>query len=303
MEHRLANIRKRIKKIDWRILVIFIPGLFFVSLFTFYPIFKMIIMSFFDWKIGYQQTSPFVGLENYTNVLADPIARVAITNTLLYAIVTVPLQMIFGLLIAVLINGITKFSVHFRLAYYLPVITSWVIVALLFRYIFSNYGLLNYFISETLHLTGEPIGWLSSRFSALFTAMLLGIWKGIGWNMIIFLAALQAVSKDQYEAADMDGANRRQKFFNITIPGIKGTLLFALIMLTIGAFNTYTPIVVLTGGNPFHQTEVVLTWMYFQTFDALKMGYSAALSVIVAIMIMIITLIMFKFMKRSGDSA
>lgn len=303
MRHKITNLRKKIKKLDWRILVIFLPGLFFVSLFTFYPMFKMIVMSFFDWKIGYQQISPFVGLENYTDVLRDPIARIAITNTLLYALVTVPLQMIFGLLIAVLINGITKLSVHFRLAYYLPVITSWVIVALLFRYIFSNYGLLNYFISETLHLTGEPIGWLSTRFSALFAAMLLGIWKGIGWNMIIFLAALQAVSKDQYEAAEMDGANRIQKFFQITIPGIKGTLLFALIMLTIGAFNTYTPIVVLTGGNPFHQTEVVLTWMYFQTFDALNMGYSAALSVIVAIMIMIITLIMFKFMKRSGDSS
>ncbi|MBU1093209.1 MAG: sugar ABC transporter permease [Firmicutes bacterium] len=297
----MNNLKKKIKKMDWRIWAIFLPGLFFVSLFTFYPMLKMIIMSFFDWQIGYQQTSPFVGLVNYTDVLGDPIAIIAITNTLLYVIVTVPLQMVIGLSIAVLINGITKLSVHFKLAYYLPVITSWVVVALLFRYIFSNYGLLNYFISDTLHLTGEPIGWLSTRFSALFAAMLLGIWKGIGWNMIIFLAALQAVPKDQYEAADIDGANRSQKFFRITLPSIRGTILFALIMLTIGGFNTYTPIAILTGGNPFHQTEVVLTWMYFQTFDALNMGYSAALSVIIAMIIMIITLVMFKFMRRGGD--
>jgi len=292
---------KLVNRFDWRILVIFIPGLIFVSMFVFYPMIKMIVMSFFDWKIGYQQISPYVGLGNYIKVLNDPTAKIAIVNTLVYVVVTVPFQIALGLLIAVLINGITKYSVFFRISYYLPVITSWVIVALLFRYIFSNYGLLNYFISDIFHIVNEPIGWLSTRWSALFVAMILGIWKGIGWNMIIFLAALQAVSKDQYEAADMDGANGVQKFFFITIPGIKGTIVFALIMLTIGAFNTYTPISVLTGGNPFHQTEVVLTWMYFQTFDALNMGYSAALSVIIALIILVITIVMFKLTRFNGD--
>ncbi len=302
MKKTSLTMKKYIKGFDWRILVIFVPGLIFVSMFTFYPMAKMIIMSFFDWKIGYQQTSPFIGFDNYIAVASDPTAKIAIVNTLVYVLITVPFQMIIGLLVAVLINGITKHSVLYRVSYYLPVITSWVIVALLFRYIFSNYGLLNYFITDTLHIVNEPIGWLSTRWSALFAAMLLGIWKGIGWNMIIFLAALQAVSKDQYEAADMDGANRSQKFFNITVPGIKGTLVFALIMLTIGGFNTYTPIAVLTGGNPYHQTEVVLTWMYFQTFDALNMGYSAALSVIIALIIMVITIVMFKLTRFGGDS-
>ncbi len=302
MKRTSLTMKKYIKSFDWRILVIFVPGLIFVSMFTFYPMAKMIIMSFFDWQIGYQQTSPFIGFDNYITVINDPTAKIAIVNTLVYVLVTVPFQMIIGLLVAVLINGITKRSVLYRVSYYLPVITSWVIVALLFRYIFSNYGLLNYFITDTLHIVNEPIGWLSTRWSALFAAMLLGVWKGIGWNMIIFLAALQAVSKDQYEAADMDGANRTQKFFHITVPGIKGTIVFALIMLTIGGFNTYTPIAVLTGGNPFHQTEVVLTWMYFQTFDALNMGYSAALSVIIALIIMLITIVMFKLTRFGGDS-
>lgn len=293
--------RNSIKKFDWRLLVIFLPGWIFVSAFTFYPIIKMIVMSFFDWKIGFQQISPFVGLDNYKTVFADPIARSTIVNTVVYAVVTVPLQMIFGLLIAILINGITKFSVSFRLAYYLPVITSWVVVALLFRYIFSNYGLLNYFLLDTLKIVNEPVGWLSTRWSALFAAMLLGIWKGIGWNMIVFLAALQAVPKEHYEAADIDGANRTQKFYNITLPSIKGSTLFILIMLIIGAFNTYTPIAILTGGNPSHQTEVVLTWMYFQTFGALNMGYSAALSVIITMLITIITVIMFRVSARGKE--
>jgi len=254
-------------------------------------------MSFFDWNIGFQQSSPYIGLKNYIDVLTDPIAKRAIVNTFVYAIVTVPLQMIIGLAVALLINGIKKLGMLFRLGYYLPVITSWVVVALLFRYIFANTGLMNYFLVDVLKIIDEPVFWLSSRWSALGSAMLLGIWKGIGWNMIIFLAALQAVPKNLYEAADIDGASRRQKFLFITIPSIKGTITFALVMLAIGAFNTYTPIAILTGGNPMHQTEVVLTWMYFQTFDALNMGYSAALSMIVTAIIMIITVLIFGLTK------
>ncbi len=295
------TIRKK-HKLDWRHLVIFLPGFLFVSVFTFYPMVKIVVMSFFDWKIGYNQISPFVGLKNYIDVLSDETALLSIVNTFAYALVTVPLQIVIGLGVAMLIHGIVKGSVGFRLGYYLPVISSWVVVALLFRYIFSNSGLLNYFLVDILRIADEPIGWLSVRWSALFAAMMLGVWKGVGWNMVVFLAALQAVPKDQYEAADIDGANRIQKFFKITLPNIRGTMLFVIIMLSIGAFNTYTPITVLTGGNPAHQTEVVLTWMYFKTFNALKMGYSAAFSVIVAIIIILITITLFKISKwKRGD--
>lgn len=297
----MINVTGKEKSIitDWRLLILLVPGLFFVITFTFYPIIKMFVMSFFNWKIGFQQVSNFVGLENYINVLTDPIAITSLVNTFTYAIVTVPLQIIFGLFVAVLINGIRAFSVSFRLAYYLPVITSWVVVALLFRYIFNNQGLLNYFLSDSLNLVSEPVGWLSTRWSALFVAMLLGIWKGIGWNMVIFLAALQAVPKEYYEVASIEGLNSRQQFFYVTLPSIRGTILFASVMLSIGSFNTYTPIAVLTGGNPAHQTEVVLTWMYFQTFNATgKMGYSAALSIIIALIIMLITVFLFKMIAR-----
>jgi len=294
---------KLINETNWRMLVLFIPGLFFISMFTFYPIIKMLIMSFFNWRIGYQQTSSFVGLANYISVFSDPIARRALVNTMVYAIVTVPLQMGIGMFVAVLINGIKKFSVTFRLAYYLPVITSWVVVALLFRYIFSNQGLINYILTDVLGLVVKPIGWLSTRWSAMFAAMFLGIWKGIGWNMVIFLAALQAVPKEYYEASSLDGLNSRQQFFYITLPCIKGTILFSLVMLFIGAFNTYTPIAILTGGNPAHQTEVVLTWMYFQTFNATgKMGYAAALSVSIAILIAVITAIIFIIIGKRNEA-
>ncbi len=285
------------KKDNVRILLMLVPGVIIIGVFTFYPIIKMFIMSFFDWKIGYNQVSPFVGIKNYLAIFSDPIAGTALTNTIFYAIVTVPLQMILGLLAALLINGIRKFSVTFRLLYYLPVVTSWVVVALLFRYIFSNEGLLNYLLTDVFKWIPEHIGWLSTRWPAMTATTLLGIWKGIGWNMVIFLAALQAVPKEYYEAASIDGAGSIQKFFRITLPNIKGTILFCIVMLTIGAFNTYTPIAVITGGNPAHQTDVVLTWMYYQTFSSFKMGYSAALSFIVTGIVAVIAIILFKVLR------
>jgi len=289
-------------KNNWRIGVLLLPGLVILGVFTFYPIIKMIVMSFFDWKIGYKQTSSFVGLRNYIDVFSDPIAKTALVNTLYYAVITVPGQIVLGLFVAVLINGIKKFSVTFRLFYYLPVITSWVVVALLFRYIFSNQGLLNYMLTDILKCTDEPIGWLSHRWTALTATTILGIWKGIGWNMVVFLAALQAVPIEYYDAASMDGCGAVKQFFYITLPNIKGSILFALVMLFIGAFNTYTPIMVITGGNPAHQTEVVLTWMYYQTFSAVgKMGYASALSVIVAIIVAIISVVLFKFIKPDNE--
>lgn len=284
------------------LLLLLVPGLAVLVLFTFYPIIKMTVMSFFNWKIGFSQTSEFVGLKNYIDVFTDPIARTALVNTLYYALITVPAQMALGLLAALLIYGIKKFSLSFRLLYYLPVITSWVVVALLFRYIFSNQGLLNYIITDVLHISDKPVGWLSTRWPALTATTILGIWKGIGWNMVVFLAALQAIPLELFEAASIDGTNSAQRFFYVTLPCIKGTILFALVMLFIGAFNTFTPINVITGGNPAHQTEVVLTWMYFQTFGTVgKMGYSAALSVIISLIVSVIAVILFRVIKPENS--
>ncbi len=294
----LFKNRKLFGTIDsGRVLLLLLPGLILIGTFTFYPIIKMFIMSFFDWKIGLNQISPFVGLKNYLEVFTDPIAGIAMVNTLYYAAVTVPVQMVSGLLVALLLNGIRKFNVTLRLLYYLPVITSWVVVALLFRYIFSNEGLLNYLLNDVLGLIPGPIGWLSTRWPAMSATTILGIWKGIGWNMVIFLAALQAVPKEFYDAASIDGAGYIQKFFYITLPNIKGTILFAIVMLTIGAFNTFTPITVITGGNPAHQTEVVLTWMYYQTFSSLKLGYSAALSFIITAIVAVIAIVLFRMFR------
>jgi multiple sugar transport system permease protein len=292
---------KKITKNGLQIFSLLLPGLLVFCVFTIYPIIKLFIASFFNWQIGWNQHSVFVGVQNYIKVFQDPIFKTAMTNTLMYAIVTVPTQIIIGLFVAVFIYNITNFKITFRVLYYLPVITSWVIVSLVFRYIFNNEGFLNYFLKEVMCIIDTNIHWLDRPSTGLFVAELLGIWKGIGWNMVVLLAALQAVPKQLYEAAEMDGCGSVKKFIYITLPCIKKTILFAVVMLSIGAFNVFTSIQLMTGGKPAHQTEVVLTWMYHKAFETGDFGYAAALSFIVAMVIAIIARIQFKLFRTSEE--
>lgn len=281
--------------------LLLLPGLLIFGVFTVYPILKLFIMSFFQWDFGSMLNQSFIGLENYKEVLSDGYFQTSFINTLIYTLVTVPGQMVLGLLVALFINQITRFKVGYRVLYYLPVITSWVVASLVFKYVFNTEGLLNYFLVNVVHITGENIHWLDTRWGGLTIAMLLGIWKGIGWNMVVFLAALQTVPHDLYEAAAIDGAGAIKKFFRVTLPSIRGTILFALVMLTIGGFNVFTSTKMITGGEPGHQTDVILTWMYYKAFSTGEFGYSAALSFIVTLVLAVLAVIQFKLMDQKDS--
>ncbi len=282
--------------------LLLLPGLLIFCIFTVYPIIRLFWMSFFKWDFGSFLNQEFIGLSNYRSVLTDPYFQTSFVNTIVYTLVTVPAQMILGLLVAILINSINRFKIGFRVAYYLPVITSWVIASLVFKYVFNTEGLLNYFLTGVIHVTGANIHWLDSRWGGMTIAMLLGIWKGIGWNMVVFLAALQAVPQELYESASLDGAGAFQRFRYVTLPGIRGTVLFALVMLTIGGFNVYTSTKLITDGKPGHATEVVLTWMYYKAFSTGKFGYSAALSFIIAFILGILAVLEFRLMQNKEQS-
>ncbi|MDY0290128.1 MAG: sugar ABC transporter permease [Sphaerochaeta sp.] len=286
-----------------QMIVLLFPGLLIFGVFTIYPIAKLFLMSFFQWDFGSMLDQEFIGFSNYKDVLSDSFFWMTFANTLAYTFITVPAQMLLGLLVAVLIHEIKRLQVFFRVMHYLPVITSWVIVSLVFRYIFNTEGLLNYFLNNTLNVVDGNIRWLDSRWSALSVAMLLGIWKGVGWNMVIFLAALQQVPSDLYEAAEIDGCNAFLRFFTITLPSIRGTILFAWIMLTIGGFNVFTSIKMITGGGPAHQTDTMLTWMYYKAFSTGKLGYSASLSFMMALTLGLLAFFQFKAMKDKDMEA
>ena len=289
---------KTSRKSKLQIGILLLPGLLIFGIFTVYPIAKLFLMSFFEWDFGSMFDQQFIGLENYREVLSDEYFRTSFVNTLLYTLVTVPGQMVLGFLVAFLLNQITRFKIGYRVLYYLPVITSWVVASLVFKYVFNTEGLLNYFLVNVVHLAEENIHWLDTRWGGLTVSMLLGIWKGIGWNMVVFLAALQTVPKELYEAAAIDGAGAWKKLLHVTLPSIRGTVLFALVMLTIGGFNVFTSVKMITGGGPGHETDVVLTWMYHKAFSTGEFGYAAALSFIVTVVLAILAVLQFRLMQR-----
>lgn len=268
------------------------------GLFMVYPIVYSLVMSFTNWPVT--GSASFVGLSNYIDVLTDPVIPTAFINALLYLVISVPLQAFLGLLIAVGLNRPMPGRGALRLIYYVPVITSWVVVTYIFQYLFNTqYGFINYLLLE-LHLIGHPVAWLADPTLAIVVAALLGTWKGIGWAMLIFLAALQGVPEQLYEAASLDGAGRRQQLRYVTVPGIRAAIAFVLVMLTIGAFQVFIQIFILTGGGPGNETQVPLTYMYQQAFSDLNFGYAGALSWLMALIIIAFSIVNFAVVRPQG---
>ena len=279
------------------------PGVLLFAVAILYPITQAVTMSFFDWKVIASATSEFVGADNYVRAFNDDRFWLALANSGIYMLLTVPPQIAIGLAVAVLLKRRSPAQPVFRALYYLPVVTSWVVVSLLFKYLFADAGLINFALGDVLHVTDGDTSWLANRWTALLAICALGVWKGVGWSMMIFLAALQGVSRSLEEAAIMDGANRWQQFRAVTLPSIWPAMLFVVVMLVIGGFNVFTSVLVMTGGGPGGQTEVLLTYMYQQAFEFLDFGYGSALSVILAIVVFVLAVVQLRvFRDRSGEA-
>jgi multiple sugar transport system permease protein len=266
-------------------------GLAGASIFVIYPLIKGIVMSFQDYNIIPGAESPFVGLENYKKAFSDPAFAYAVRNTFLNTVVTVPINWFLGLFFAVLINiQFVKYKITFRTLYYLPIITSWIVVAFLFRYLFADgeNGLIN-FALVNLGLVDEPISWLQNQWTAMVVIWLFHIWKTVGWTVVIYLAALQGIPKNLYEAASIDGASGIKAFRFVTIPMLRPITAFVIINLVMGAFNFFPQVYFITNGGPMGQTEVLQSMIYKQAFSNFNFGYSSALGVMMGLTIFLIT--------------
>jgi multiple sugar transport system permease protein len=232
--------------------------------------------------------------------LRDPIFQRAVLNTVSYTAITVPAQMLFALVVAVLLDQQLRLKTFFRVAYYLPVITSWVIVTLIFEYLFnSQAGFVNYLLRDVLHLIDEPIRWLADSMLAMVPINLLGIWKGVGWSMVILLAALQSIPDELLEASAVDGATPWQRFRYIILPLLRPTFVFLLVVLVIGGLNAYiAPLLLTDGGQPLGRTHFVLTLMYKETFDRLNFGGGAAISYFLTLLICLISVVQLRLLQR-----
>jgi multiple sugar transport system permease protein len=278
-----------------------LPGLVLFVALILYPVGRAFQMSLFDWSVVPGAESPFVGLGNYSRAFGDPVFWTATANTFIYMAVTVPAQMALGMLLALLLNAKIRGRVAFRTLYYLPVVTSWVVVSLVFSYLFNpDAGAINYLLVDVLGVADDNIVWLGNRWTALAAITILGIWKGMGWSMLVFLAALQGVPKDLMEAADIDGASRSRRFFSVTLPLLRPVVMFVTIMLVIGGFNVFISVFIMTGGGPAQQTEVLLTYMYNQAFGFLEFGYAAAIAYLVTLLILGVSVVQHKLF-RGGE--
>jgi multiple sugar transport system permease protein len=210
--------------------------------------------------------------------------------------------MVLGLGVALLLNQRFLGRTFFRMAYYLPVITSWVIVSLLFEYMFNGQaGLVNYVLKDVLHLIPKDVLWFADPILTLVPIVLLDIWKGIGWAAIIFLAGLQTIPAELYEAARVDGADAGTQLRYITWPLLGPTTAFLVVVLVIGGLNAYVPFQLMTnGGDPMDLTHSVLTLMYEATFGRIDFGYGAAISYLLTAFVFVISLIELRLLRQQA---
>lgn len=280
-------------------LIFLIPGFALFIVFFLGPLLYSFRISFFNWNFAHPDRSVFVGLNNYIEQIKSLIFQRAVLNTTVYTIITVVVKMVLGFFIAVLLNQKIKGRAGFRVAYYLPVITSWVIVSLLFTYMFSGMGgLVNFFLKDVLHIINKNIMWLADPVLALVPVVLVDIWKGVGWTVVIYLAGLQSIPAEMLEAASVDGAGQWQRLVHIILPMMRGTLVFLVVVLILGGLNAYVPFQLITHGNPLDLTHSILTLMYRATFTRMDFGSGAAISYLLTLFVFVLSFVQLKLLRK-----
>ena len=293
--------------IDWRqrlyrfynsqafvaVLFLLVPVLLLTAL-KIYPVFYNIYLSFTRYELF--EPPRYVGMKNYNYVFSNSVTRQSIINTLLFTIEAVPVGTALALTIAKLLDQSIRGRVFLRTLYYLPVVSSVVVSAMIWRWIYSpQHGLLNYLLG-TLGIPAQ--NWLNDPNLALISLVVVTIWGSIGSNMVIFLAGLQDIPKDVIEAARVDGANPLQSFLLITVPLMRPVILFVVVTFTIGIFRNFGLIFMLTQGGPFNRTNTMVWEVYQNVFGYLRLGRGAAISVVMLVIVLILTLISFRVLRE-----
>lgn len=270
-----------------------IPMLLFI-VFVLYPQFKNIYIAMTDYSIMPGANHPFVGLAHFKQIFTDVTQKgsdgyyfwISFRNSILAVLVTVPGQLILGVFVALLISRIKFCKNIYKVIFYIAVICDWVVVANIFEYIFqADAGSLINYILMHLHIIKQPVSWFSSTWTANAVIWIATIWKGFGWVMVIYLAALTGVPKDLYEVAKIDGANFWKRFIHITIPCTKPTIVYLLINLINGAMNIFTQVFLLTEGDPLGTTDVMLDYIYTRAFNYFEFSYASACGIFMGVFV------------------
>ena len=279
----MANKRKQ----DWAAYLYLMPVVVILVIFHVLPIFYSLAVSFYEWDlIGDPE---FIGAGNYLRLFDDPMFYKSLWNTLYYALLSVPLSIISSLAIALLLNNPISAMGLYRTVYFIPVITSINAVAIVWNFIYHpDFGLLNKILAI---FSIDPQTWLQDPFWAMPCIIFMSVWKGLGYNVIIFLAGLQNIPKHLYEAARIDGANRWQQFKHITWPLLTPTTFFIFTISVIGSFQVFSQVYMMTPrGGPLKSTMVVVYYLYRKAFEQFEFGYALAMAFVLFMIIFACTL-------------
>ncbi|MCA0970585.1 sugar ABC transporter permease [Halobacillus litoralis] len=277
-------------------LMFLLPGCVILGAFIFYPMIQAIWLSFTDYNM-IQQNPNFVGVANYKELFADELFWKVLGQTLLYLIIVVPALVFLPIFLAILVNQQLKGITFFRSIYYLPVVTSMVVVGIAWKWMYADQGVLN-FILQSLGIVDDPVHWLTSTSTSLFAIMAVTVWKGLGYYMVIYLAGLQAIPSNLYEAADIDGASKWKQIIHITIPLLMPSIMIVTIMSSISAMKVFEEIYVMTQGGPLNSSMTLVYYIYNQAFDSLEMGYASAAGVILFIVTLMFSIVNIAFMNK-----
>lgn len=290
-ESKIGKFFNKIKpNIDSAPYYFLLPIIIIFCVFMVYPVIKSFILSFYEFKGG---EYIFVGLQNYATLFKDPVFLAGLKNTFIYLIIQVPIMIFLALLLAYLLNqSFLKAKGFFRVSVFLPAVTSLVAYSLIFKLLLnSDYGIINYLLKS---IGLNPVDWLNGPVSARASVIIAVTWRWTGYNMVIFLAGLQRIPEEIYEAADIDGASRFQKFSKITMPLMKPIMLFCAITSTIGTLQLFDESYILTSGGPDNATITVAHYLYDTGFRYVKFGYAAAMSYVLVVIIAVLSFIQFK---------
>jgi len=276
------------------------PALILIGVFFFLPVAAALLLSVTDFDlygIANPANTRFIGLQNYIRLLHTPDFWTALKNTFYFAFVGGPLTIAVALGAALLLSSkLVRFKGFFRTVYFTPFVTTLVAVAIVWRYLYhTRYGLFNYGLA---HLGIGPIDWLGDPHWAMPAIILMAVWKGFGYNMLIFIAGLQAIPDELYDAAEIDGAGPFRRFFSITLPMLAPTLVFVAVITMIGYFQLFAEPYVMTQGGPLRSTTSVVLLMYEEGFRWWRMGYAASIAFVLFVVILLATLLQFRLQKE-----
>ena len=276
------------------------PGLLLISLSVLIPAAMALVMSFTQSGLDVSEPLRFVGLANIRRLLADPMFFKVLGTTLLYLVGVVPPVVLGSLLLAVLVNRQLPGIHWFRAAFYTPVLVSIVVAAIAFRWLYAETGLINGWLSALLPAGFQPIGFLTNPLLALPSVMVVTLWKGLGYYMVIFLAGLQGISPDLYEAAELDGSEGWRKHLDITLPLLRPYVTLVAVISAIAATKVFEEVYLMTQGGPADATRTLVYYVYDQAFAELEISYACTVGLALFVIVLLLGLVRFAF---AGDKS